>query len=311
MIFKTEGMMFQDPVPSTQDRQLRSATEYLRLLRATYPNYDTWLPNDFRQIDDEFIYGIRTAVAMQVMDAEDFMPRAFIQRYGQNAPAIFMQTIMAEADRRNIEDGVYEGMLVGAFTSHANITPEAAGDLVRDTTGPFNGPNGVVQTSPEAMLNYVMSSNMVAEHDGRAIIPRQAAEAFIAANPHLLPAELANLGIIFEGSDELAFDAGYMTRAGLSQDIAPLAMNYDPRVAMQTLPAVARDIFAADVPDLNVTDAWAAGWIAADMKIRNIQVAPRGITYASEDVMYGTTMRPNWSPPTTSGVATGAGAGTP
>ena len=68
-------------------------------------------------------------------------------------------------------------------------------------------------------------------------------------------------------TDEMAFDSGYSSRAGLSRGVSgtPMQLRYDRTQAQANFPQLARNIFDPTKPEVNTRDAWTAGWVAADM----------------------------------------------
>jgi hypothetical protein len=246
--------------------------EHVRLIHMGHPEYDGWTARDFSKLSDQDIRIIRSAIAAGISTPDQYLPASFRTRFGLNAGVMFMQAVLAESDRRNIESAMARALLNWVYAGTGpTLLPIESRRALRyrpDVAVPYLREDGAtVQATAPEILNYAIAQYAVSNQARELTIPPQVAQAFGATAGGLIPQSAIDRVFDLVLTDAMAFDSGFSTRAGLSRGIsAPtMQLQYDRAQARAHFPQLVRDIYDPTKPDINTRDAWTAGWVAADM----------------------------------------------
>ncbi len=241
----------------------------LDAIMAAHPNYQNFKPGDFTQLREDELRTMLGMIAAKVQ-IDTLIPRSFTQQFGDNAPAELALALERAAAKRNQSEMYARALLDGGLSgeSHIGIESNVAASL--DLAG-----GKTVRSTAPRILNYVitqdaveqMAKNEAARQQGTftpktnldVTIPPSITAPIVKANPRL-PQSMVNTVYAVSVGDETAFMSGYATRAGASNDIGPVTIQY-PEGAVCSLPKIVGQIFDPKKPDLDVGLAWVAGYI--------------------------------------------------
>jgi hypothetical protein len=247
------------------EQEKNAVAEHVKILRQYIKDYDNLTIDRFSEFTDDDIRLIRAGIGSQIGNVEQYLPKSFVEKYGHSASAVFMREIQRVSHQRGLEDKFNESLLDAVYRTKANVPLHA--DL-KFEPGSIKLADGTVAIgTPQEMLNRQIAQDISASNGANSVvstIPKDAVRALVAANPGLLDSSLIDLGINLELGDEAAYDVGYASCAGLSQNIAPMNLTY-PESAKAVLPKIEAQIFDKDKTDISVKNAFVAGWIAGDI----------------------------------------------
>lgn len=253
----------------------------LQLIMEGHPDYQNFGASDFSKLTDSELRTVMGAFIYK-LDPQVLIPQSFIRQYGDDAAGEMMLAVEREATRRGkpelyaiatLNGGIGNATLktnpnLRTVNSEVPASITLADNSVRHSTAPKILNFQVAQDALALMANNEAArqkGNYTPQTSFNVIIPQSAIAAVVAANINNgVPARLSTQGFEFTAGDELAFMAGYATRAGASRDIGPVNMQY-PSSAVCPSQKITSQIFNPNKPDVDAALAWAAGYIQSDV----------------------------------------------
>lgn len=261
----------------------KSQDPYIKSLFSRFPDYNSFKVSDFKRLMDGDLRVLLGSIANKYRH-EELVPESFIEQYGENAMEKMALGLQSEANRRGKPETYAVGMLNSGL-SYSAIALNSAnnlGSVNSDVAASATLIDGSAResTAPN-ILNYqvfqearaLMARNEAARQQGTytpqtsfdVVVPQPAIKAAVAANKNL-PASLAEKRFAFAAEDELACISALATRAGASQKIQPITLEYENSTAC-AVPGVISQIFNPNKPDIDAGLAWAACYIQGDLDL--------------------------------------------
>ena len=263
----------------------KSQDPYIKSLLSRFPDYNSFKVSDFKRLMDGDLRVLLGSIANKYRH-EELIPESFIEQYGEKAMEKMALALQSEANRRGKPETYAIGILNSGLSYSAralenfdykgsvNSDVDASATLIDGSTRQSTAPNILnYQVFQEARA--LMARNEAARQQGTytpqtsfdVVVPEQAIKAVVAANKNL-PASLGEKRFAFAAEDELACISGLATRAGASQNIKPITLQYEDATAC-VVPAVISQIFNPNKPDIDAGLAWAVCYIQGDLELKS------------------------------------------